>query len=284
MQRVFIVGCPRSGTTLVQALLARYPGVQSFPETRFFEALLGGVERRWKDPDAKHDSRWYHRRGFAHAWGRDRLRELESALLGNTRTAPPRMVNACIRRYVALLDRTTQAHGRAIWVEKTPNHLMYIDEIANHLPDARFVHVMRNGEDVVASIIDADLNQPTRAFRGGIKRWVRRWNHAVGVQLACLGDERHHIICLEDMVEDFPREWRRLCAFLGLDSDVPLLPEPCSDIANISTEPWKCHALSGIVQTPARKSDSLFGPLIREWMRTSLHPYADIRAKVASRG
>ena len=54
MKRVFIVGCPRSGTTLVQALLARYPGLHSFPETRFFEALLGGIDRRWQEQTWQH--------------------------------------------------------------------------------------------------------------------------------------------------------------------------------------------------------------------------------------
>src|SRR5882762_5158168 len=111
MKRVFIVGCPRSGTTLVQALLARYPGVHSFPETRFFEALLGGIDRRWQDPDARRYDHWHHRHGFARSCGRARLSELEIELLGASRSTAPRRVKSCIRRYVALLDRTAQAHG-----------------------------------------------------------------------------------------------------------------------------------------------------------------------------
>lgn len=282
MKRVFIVGCPRSGTTLVQALLARHAGVYSFPETAFFEALLGGVETRWHDSDPRRDLRWYHSHGIAHARGRRHLRELETRLLGAEPAAAPRLVGSCIRRYLGLLDRTAAAQGCTTWVEKTPNHLMYIDEIASYVPDARFVHVLRNGEDVVASIVDADLSQPTRAFRGGVKRWVRRWNYAVGVQMSCFGDTRHHGLCLEDMVENFDHEWRRLCAFLDLDPARPLSAEPNSSIANLNTEPWKRNALSGIVQTPVRKAERVFGPQIREWVRSSLLPYEAIRAKVAS--
>jgi hypothetical protein len=145
MKRVFIVGCPRSGTTLVQALLARYPGVHSFPETRFFEALLDAVD----------------------------------------------------------------------------------------------------------------------------------------LQLARLGAERHHVLCLEDMVEDFSRGWQRLCAFLDLDPNAPLSAEPASGIANLADEPWKSNAITGVVRPPSRKSEGLFGPRIRDWMRSSLVPYEDVRAKVA---
>jgi hypothetical protein len=193
-------------------------------------------------------------------------------------------VQSCIRRYVASLDRATRAQGCNVWVEKTPAHLMYVDEILRHVPGAIFVHVLRNGEDVVASIVDADLSHPTHAFRGGVKRWVRRWNRAVDLQLNHLGDARHHVLCLEDIVADFDREWSRLCAFLGFDAGVALAAEPNSDIADMSSEPWKRGAISGVVQPPARKSEGLFGPRIREWMRSSLLPYEDVRAKVARAG
>lgn len=65
---------------------------------------------------------------------------------------------------------------------------------------ARFVHVLRNGEDVVASIVDADMSQPTGAFP--------RRSQALGAALeirdgradGCLGDASHYGVCLEDMV------------------------------------------------------------------------------------
>ena len=169
-------------------------------------------------------------------------------------------------------------------MEKTPAHLMYIDDITRHVPDARFVHGLRNGEDVVASIIDADLNHSTRAFHGGIKRWVRRWNHAMNLQLARIGNERHCILCLEDMVEDFSHEWQRLCTFLDLDPNAPLSAEPASGIANLADEPWKRNAVSGVIEAPLRKSEGLFGPRIRDWMRSTLVSYEDVRAKVARAG
>jgi hypothetical protein len=284
MQRVFIVGCPRSGTTLVQALLARHPDVYSFPETAFFEALLGGLESRWRDTEPRLDVRWYHRRGIAHARGRRYLRQLESYLQISQTNPAPRLVRACIRRYLDLLDRTAAEHACSTWIEKTPNHLVYIDDIARHDPDARFIHVLRNGEDVVASIIDADITQPTRAFRGGVKRWVRRWNYAMGVQVSYLGDARHIGICLEDMVENFDQQWRRLCAFLGLDASAALSAEPKCPIADLREEPWKSASVRGHVQPPMHKAERVFGPRIRDWVQSSLLPYDAIRAKITHHG
>ena len=39
MKRIFLVGAPRSGTTILQSLLAAHPKITSFPETKFFQYL-----------------------------------------------------------------------------------------------------------------------------------------------------------------------------------------------------------------------------------------------------
>lgn len=279
MKRIFVLGCPRSGTTIVQALLARYPGVLTLSETAFFESVFGGIGRRWQDPDAPHDP-WYRRHGFARSHGPKRLRRLEAELLGSSHT-PPWRIDPCIGRFVALLDRVSRMRGCGAWVEKTPNHVMYIDEIARHVAGARFVHVLRNGEDVVASILDADLIHPTHAFHGGVRHWVRRWNRAMERQLARLGAPGHHVLCLEDLVEHFDRQWSRLCVALDFDPALPLSAVPQSPVADAVVEPWKRNALSGVVRPTARKSDKLLGPRLLEWVRSNLIPYDEVRALVA---
>jgi hypothetical protein len=279
MKRIFVVGCPRSGTTIVQALLARYPGVLTLPETAFFESVFGGIGQRWQDVDAAHVP-WYRRRGLARSHGPKRLRMLEAELLGLSRV-PPWRVGPCIDRFIALLDRVARQRNCQAWVEKTPNHVLYVDEIARHVADARFIHVLRNGEDVVASAIDADLLQPTHAFHGGVKHWVRRWNRAMELQLARLGTAGHHVLCLEDLVEDFDNQWAKLCAFLNFDPVLPLAAAPQSAVADTSAEPWKHNAATGIVAPTLHKSEALFGPRTLEWIRSNLFPYQEIRACVA---
>lgn len=283
MQRIFVVGCPRSGTTLVQAMLARHPDVFSLRETHFFEALFGDIGMRWGDLGALSTRRWYHHRmGWARSTGRRRLRQLEDAWLPSRRRTPvPRGWLACGRRYVALLDAAARAHQRTHWVEKTPNHLLFIDEIERCAPGARFVHVLRNGMDVVASVVDADLRLDLGGFRGGIAQWTRRWNRAMSLHRERLGDPRHYMICLEDLVADADAEWEGLRAFLDLDAARPLLPRPRSEIADVATEPWKESALSGVAgAVDGGKARRLFGPWSLEWLRRSLVDYGPMRARV----
>lgn len=282
MQRIFVVGCPRSGTTLVQALLARHPDVFSLPETYFFESLLGDAEVRWGDRWGRPTRRWYHRAGMAQSWGRRRLRELEDAWLarGRHRKRAPRAWKACARRYLAMLDAAASAAGLTCWVEKSPGHLLYLDEIAACIPDARFVHVLRNGMDVVASALDAEMRQDTSGFRGGIGQWARRWNRAMQLHREHLGVPRHYLVCLEDLIAEVDGEWAGLRRFAGLDPDKALLPAPGSTIADATREPWKKSAVAGLVAPVDGKAQQVFGPSSLAWLRQSLDDYASMRAAV----
>ena len=282
-QRVFIVGCPRSGTTVVQALIARHPVVHSFRETGFFESLYGSIRRRWGDHGAHAERHWYHRMGLTRSSGRRRLRELERMLAAeDAPRAAPLTPAACVHRYIDLLDGCTRRSGAALWVEKTPSHLMYVDEIARHVPDARFIHVLRNGADVMASIMDADLHQPTHDFGGGLAVWARRWNRSIEMHLACRNQPRHLLLCLEDLTARPQWGWERICGFLGLDDALPLLPQPASRITDPDSEPWKRTAASGQLATPTHKIDALFGPAARAWMRANLRDYAEVRALIGT--
>lgn len=278
MDRIFVVGCPRSGTTLVQAMLARHPSIFSLRETFFFESLLGGSNVRWGDREARAHRRWYHRAGAAQSWGRRRLLELERIYRPEKlpRRAPMGW-RSCARRYVAMLDAAAERRGCRAWVEKTPAHLLFLDEILQVVPDARIVHVLRRGRDVIASVIDADLRQQTAGFRGSIAQWAARWNRAVQLHLTRLGDPRHHLLCLEDLIADPDAEWKRLRDFLGLDDELPLLAQPAHDVADSHSEPWKSNAIAGVVDRPVDKVRALFGPRVLDWLQAHLIDYDVVR-------
>jgi hypothetical protein len=280
MRRIFVVGCPRSGTTLVQAMIARHPDVFSLRETYFFESLLGDAQLRWGDREARSTRRWYHRAGFAQSWGRRRLRQLERTHAAQWRGPTPRRWTACVRRYAATLDEAASGAQKTHWAEKTPNHILFLDEIAKCIPDAYFVHVLRNGIDVVASVSDADTRQETRAFSGGMVRWARRWNRAMEINLARLRDPRHYLLCIEDLIDDTETEWKMLRDFLELDPDKPLLANPGCEVADAHTEPWKIAAITGVAKTVSGKSQAVFGARSLTWLHEHLVDYVTIREAV----
>ena len=276
MRRTFIVGCPRSGTTIVQAMLARHPAIYSLPETSFFMHLLGGASYRWGDPEAKTPRRRLARRlGIARRYGRREFVRLQQHLLGETASAhAPLSEQACVACFFATLDQLTEQAGRTMWLEKTPMHLLYLDEIERYLPDARFIHVIRPGMDVIASLLDANLRYGAdHAFGGDLARWAGRWNRAAEIHRQHIGDSRHHFIFLEDLTRDPESTWQRLCTFLELPTTVSLDDTCRQTISDPALEPWKKAALSGKPQPTASKVHDMFGPGLCQWLQQKLASY-----------
>jgi hypothetical protein len=287
MHRIFIVGCPRSGTTLVQAMLARHPDVLTLPETAFFERLCGDLKWRWGDHDARQPRRRLRQQlGMVHQRARQELQSLQRDLSGEAAWLPwPMRTESCVRQFVDLLDARAQAEGRTAWVEKTPYHLLYIPEIERYIPDARFVHVIRPGEDVLASIADANLRyENNNAFGGGTVQWSQRWNRAARIHCENAQRQHHHFVFLDDLTRDMHREWQRLCAFLQLDTTAKLGASCNQPIADLRHEPWKRDAVSGLPGKAKRKAEGLFGPQMREWLQRQLMPYEDLRRSCMGNG
>ena len=280
MQRIFIVGCPRSGTTLVQAMLARHPAVLTLPETAFFEHLCGDLRWRWGDRDARPQRRRLRQRlGFAHKRAREALETLQRRLSSEATRRPwPLRTDSCVRRFIDMLDARAQTEGRTAWIEKTPYHLLYIPEIERHVPDARFVHVIRPGEDVLASIADANMRyENNNAFGGGTLHWSRRWNRAAQIHREYAQQPRHHFVFLDDLTRDQQREWRRLCSFLHIDDTAELDASCDQSIADLRNEPWKRDAVSGLPGKARHKAENMFGPQVRDWLHRQLTPYEELR-------
>lgn len=156
MHRIFVVGCSRSGTTIVQRILANHPTVLSFPETGFYRQLCGN--RIWTQV-AKLG--WVRQSRFRRA--RDRtLRVLTHLSLPDPPgpTSPLARTSAASSWLIANLDAAATRQGCCAWVEKTPIHHRSGAVIARTIPDSRILHVLRDGREVTASMRDRAIKFP----------------------------------------------------------------------------------------------------------------------------
>ena len=142
--RIFVVGCPRSGTTLLQSLLAGHSDVFSFPESHFFNHLVPYATWR-KYLGLARPGIEKHLNKFCKKAGIKKDFSLGESVI-------PVRIKKCVREFINLLDKRAKNKGVKTWVEKTPIHLHYISTIEYYIPDAKFVHVVRDGRDVVASM------------------------------------------------------------------------------------------------------------------------------------
>ena len=270
-KKIFIVGAPRSGTTLLQGMLTAHPRVFSLPETFFFAKVSGKswIKRYLFWPSIKVRK---HLKRLVHEMGRDDL--LNKAEIGLFQ-------RDYARPFVDVMDTMAIDNGKDVWVEKTPWHLYCIDLILKEIPDAVFIHIVRGGEDTVASLYKASNSNPegwaflrTRfkpKFKGfSIKECVERWNRDVSISMNYFRKPGHYVVRYEDIVSNPKDEMRAICDFLSIDYSDSMIKSSASYSRIVRTdEAWKENT-AGDVAKHGGTFDRIFNDAQKEYIRRSL--------------
>jgi hypothetical protein len=178
---IFVIGSPRSGTTLLRLLLDAHPRISCGEETHFLRDLESIVGRHWDLIETY---------GLDRRWWLDRLRTLY------------------LEFQAAVLARS----GKARWAEKDPTYTLILDFLDELFPDALYIHLLRDGHDVVASFRDRwGYRSAARAAR---TEWARHVEEARALG-ARLGASRFLEVRYERLVSEPASEGRRLFAFLA---------------------------------------------------------------------
>lgn len=218
MRPVFVVGVPRSGTTWVQRMLASHP--QSWPlfETYMFSRQIGLGALLRSLPAIEAEAASY---------------ELPPAGLGRVfeRHELVHELRAIAERWL----RRGSDQGSRFVIEKSPWHLTDIDVIAELLPEARFVHVMRDGRDVTVSLVAARRSW-SEIGESGVASTVREagrlWSR--GMHQGELGRALVGERMLELRYEDAHADRREACRRLFEHCEMPFDEDRLDRAAEVS--------------------------------------------------
>jgi LPS sulfotransferase NodH len=209
---VFVVGSPRSGTTLLYHLLLSAGGFAVYrAEASVFNLLsprFGDLsERRNRTAllDAWLPSEFFRRSGLEPEAFRELVQER------------CRSAGDLLRLF---MDSIATRQGVRRWAECTPENLLYIDVIKRSIPDAVFLHIVRDGRDVACSLagqgwIGRRLSDPgARVFLSGLYwQWmVRRGRESL---LRYAHDTKE--VRFEELVADPRAILAKVSAFVGHD-------------------------------------------------------------------
>jgi hypothetical protein len=212
---IFIVGVGRSGTSLLQSMLASHPALSLPPETGFLRRYvahgrLAAIARRL-DADAvartlAADSR-FRRVGID-----------AGALVARTR-ARGDLTDANL--YRAMLEMYAESRGTGRFGDKDPRAVEHLQDIASVYPDACVLHVIRDPRDVLVSKSRASWSR-RRSWPLHVvaNRAQLRIGRALGPRL--FGD-RYQEVVYEHLIEDPAAVLSALCAKLGLEFDARML-------------------------------------------------------------
>ncbi|HEX7964369.1 MAG TPA: sulfotransferase [Gammaproteobacteria bacterium] len=186
---VFLVGFPRSGTTLLDQILSGHPGIAVLEEQDTLQDVL-------------------HEHALSDE-GLQAFLKLDAPGLAARRRA----------YWQRVAELMPQRPAGALFVDKLPLNSVFMPLIRRLFPSARFIFALRDPRDAVLSCFmqTFGLNEAMRHFLS-LEETARYYAAVMGVGHAALErlPEAAHRIRYEDVVADTEGEARRLLAFLGL--------------------------------------------------------------------
>ncbi|MFC0864827.1 sulfotransferase [Sphaerimonospora cavernae] len=215
---IFVVGCPRSGTTMLQLMLHSHPRVAVPPETRFLVPAY--FSRR-----AYGDMRLADNRRRLATWiaeGRNtKFRELgldagefvHAAMLGPGSFGS--VIGMVFKCYA-------ERFGKPRWGDKRPSYYRHVEMLMRMFPDAQFIHLIRDGRDCIASLKEMPWYKPDTFHAAA------NWAEAIDFgrrHARKLPEDSFYQLRYEDLTADPETELAKLCAFIGEDYD-PAMCEP----------------------------------------------------------
>lgn len=222
---VFIVGCPRSGTTLFRHIVDAHPEIAITPEAHWIPKWF--EERRGLTPEGLITPELIIQLAEYPKFALLRIGHEELLLLtGNGMPA------SYARFVTGIFDLYGQARGKNLVGNKTPDFVRRIWTLHELWPEARFVHLVRDGRDVALSL----MNWPRVRTKkpGTFVTWLDDpvstaalwWELNVRCGLKArewLGPSLYYEMRYETLVGSPAAECRALCGFLGLPYDERML-------------------------------------------------------------
>lgn len=263
-QYLFIIGSPRSGTTWLQIMLGSHPLVCTTVELTLYSKYTAPWIKAWKH-EAYHIKQGHWHQGLPVLWAEEEfycfLREF---------------LDRVYERVLATKPQATHI------LDKHPGYSSYVKDINTLLPDARFIHIIRDGRDVAISMIAArkDIGFGPDGISDAASSWK---TEVVAAQQARQFENRYFEVRYEDLLTTGVNTMKSIFDFCGL----PLsMAEVTAIVEQHSFEKMKASRMSavkGIKTSEAHYRKGVAGSWRKEFGRLDKYLFDQIAGDLLCR-
>ena len=185
-KHIFVVGAPRSGTTLLQSVLSAHDYISGFDEETGFFMYRDLFKNRFSQITD------------------ERYNEIISSS----------------RDIVSLFDLVSEEHLKTVsraflFIEKTPQHVLYLHKLVELYPNSLFINMFRDVRDAtVSAMAFKEIEQGD-----SLKRYVSYWKRCVNARLSVNSDKVMNLR-YENFVTNPEDELQKVMDFIGIEYSV----------------------------------------------------------------
>jgi hypothetical protein len=202
---LFIIGAPRSGTTWLQTMVGDHPMVCTSVELTLFDGYVAPWLKRWQEEAELIKQKRVHSQGLPMAWKEHEFYDFIRGFLERVYS-----------RVLAAKPEATHV------LDKRPRYAMHVEEINAFLPDARFIHLLRDGRDVAASTLAAKKSMDFSTANAA--QAADGWKHyVIAARKASRFPERFLEVRYEQLLAKPVETLAQVFAFCGLPASAELV-------------------------------------------------------------
>lgn len=241
MQQAFILGNPRSGTSLLRLMLDSHPEIAAPPECGFLH--------------------WWFKKYAAWIWDSSALESFIEDLLTSRKIETWSLDRAQLRGFIHKHKPITYGElglciyqfwasqiGKApsVILDKNNYYIHHLGDLLQIWPQAKFLFLIRDGRDVACSYKEIELLSTNSPYKPKLstqidviaQEWLRN-NANIVTFLTSLSGDRWLMIKYEDLVTETERELKRITEFFGLPYSTEMLNYHLREAEPESTLDWK---------------------------------------------
>lgn len=214
---LFIVGRPRSGTTLLRTLFDAHSNVIIPPECQFVVNLYGkyGKKTNWSITDLQHFHDDLQPQWRFDTWKLDSNLLMENLLKQEGNHPYGDICKAVYATYQSVFPK----EKTLLFGDKNPGYTIYTRRLLKVFPNAKFIHITRDYRDNFVSIKNVDFELPIPSLAA--QKWVYFYNKIH--RDALKKPEAYFHIRYEDLVSKPEESMKAMCTFAGIDYQPEIL-------------------------------------------------------------
>ena len=243
---ILVVGVGRSGTSLLQSMLASHPGVSSLPETSFFRRYVarGTLSKLFKRNGMAEVRGWLAKDDLVARTdiGLDRL-------LVDGENNPNRIDEQAYANLIEWHRRNNHI------VDKDPRLIEYLSVFSDRYPEAHIVHIVRDPRDVLLSKKKAQWSRSGHTWKHAL---AYRAQFRLGVEYGKNVGNLYHEVSYEELISDPVRVLTSLCQQIGIAFEDRMLDfaTAARSIVSDSELQWKQETLGRLLVGNSGKWES----------------------------
>jgi hypothetical protein len=176
-------------------------------------------------------------------------------------------------QFIKTLDQACSTKGKKVWIEKTPQHILYIDYIKGLTKGIKFIHIERKPESVISSLYHASIKHPYVWPYNSKEKCFELWKESYIANQKCRDLDGHFFMTLNELIQEPSNQLLEIYDFLDINNIIDLENKKRVKFRTINEESkeWLFESQKPLLKKERCRFKEVFDIEERDYLSQKIH-------------